>query len=146
MDFKKQRINIPRAKESGSDVIKEPKSKAGIRSVPIPDELYAKLKAEKGGPFEPVFTQQTTNKRHTNSSGRCLWNNFKRELDILMGAVVYRNQIVKSVVANDLVPYCLRHTYGTDLQDAGVQMNVAKYLKGHEDIHTTANIYTDTTD
>ena len=44
------------------------------------------------------------------------------------------------------LPYCLRHTYGTDLQDAGVPINVAKYLMGHSDITTTANIYTDTTD
>lgn len=65
---------------------------------------------------------------------------------MLMGATVYRNKIVKSIVAPDLVPYCLRHTYGTDLQDAGVPLNVAKYLMGHSDIQTTANIYTDTTD
>jgi integrase len=48
--------------------------------------------------------------------------------------------------AADLRPYCLRHTYGTDLQDADVPINVAKYLMGHEDIATTGNIYTDTTE
>ena len=34
-----------------------------------------------------------------------------------------------SVVAADLVPYCLRHTFGTDLQDAGVprQTHEKKY-------------------
>ena len=48
--------------------------------------------------------------------------------------------------ASDLVPYCLRHTYCTDLQDAGVPINVAKYLMGHEDISTTGNIYTTTTE
>lgn len=62
-----------------------------------------------------------------------------------MGAKVYRNQIIESVVAEDLVPYCLRHTYCTDLQRAGVPLNVAKYLMGHSDISLTANIYTDTT-
>ena len=64
-----------------------------------------------------------------------------------MGAEVNsRGKIVKSVVANDLCLYCLRHTYATDLQSAGVAMNVAKYLLGHEDISTTANIYTHTAD
>jgi site-specific recombinase XerD len=62
-----------------------------------------------------------------------------------MGATVYRNEIIVSKVADDLVPYCLRHTYGTDLQDAGVPINVAKYLMGHSDITVTANIYTHTT-
>ena len=59
-----------------------------------------------------------------------------------MGAKTERNQIVESVVAPDLTPYCLRHTFCTDLQKAGVPINVAKELMGHSDIQTTANIYT----
>lgn len=46
----------------------------------------------------------------------------------------------------ELTPYCLRHTYCTDLQRAGVPLNVAKYLMGHSDISMTANIYTHTTE
>lgn len=45
IDFKKKRINVSRALESGSNNIKEPKSKAGIRSIPIPTELISDLKA-----------------------------------------------------------------------------------------------------
>lgn len=45
-------------------------------------------------------------------------------------------------VADDLVPYCLRHTYCTDLQSAGVPINVARELMGHSDISITAKIYT----
>lgn len=63
-----------------------------------------------------------------------------------MGATVYRNQIIESKVAEDLTPYCLRHTYCTDLQDAGVPLNIAKYLMGHDDVSVTANIYTHTTE
>jgi site-specific recombinase XerD len=63
-----------------------------------------------------------------------------------MGATVYRNQIIKSAVAADLTPYCLRHTYCTDLQNAGVPINVAKYLMGHSNISVTVNIYTHTTE
>ena len=73
-----------------------------------------------------------------------------------MGAEVYRNQIIKHgwelhpLLESEeqwetLVPYCLRHTYCTDLQRAGVPINGAKYLMGHSDISVTANIYTDTT-
>lgn len=70
------------------------------------------------------------------------WKSFIRELDIHMGAKVYRNKIIKSVVAPDLTPYCLRHTFCTDLQRAGVALNVAKELMGHSDVSVTANIYT----
>jgi integrase len=73
-----------------------------------------------------------------------LWDNFKRGLDISLGAELFRNKIVKSFVAPDLVPYCLRHTYGTDLQTADVPLNIAKYLMGHADIKMTANVYTHT--
>lgn len=50
------------------------------------------------------------------------------------------------MVAPDLVPYCMRHTYCTDLQAAGVPINVAKELMGHSDIKTTSAIYTHSTD
>lgn len=147
IDFNKKRINVSRALEAGkSREVKEPKSKAGIRSIPIPDELLQEFAKNKKGPFEPVFTQQKAPKPHTRTSGNCLWRSFKRALDIYMGAEVYRNKIVHSKVAPDLFPYCLRHTYGTDLQDAGVPINIAKYLMGHSDISVTANIYTDTTE
>lgn len=58
----------------------------------------------------------------------------------------WENNIVESKLAPDLVPYCLRHSFCTDLQDHGVPINVAKYLMGHADIQTTANIYTNTTE
>ena len=45
-------------------------------------------------------------------------------------------------LAPDFVPYCLRHTYCTDLQTAGIDIRTAQKLMGHADISTTANIYT----
>ena len=78
-------------------------------------------------------------------SMRTMWDNFKREVDISMGAQVVRNQIVLSVVAKDLTAYCMRHTCATDYQTAGVPINIAKVLLGHEDINVTGNIYTDYT-
>lgn len=62
----------------------------------------------------------------------------------------YRNQVVihgeSKEMLHELQPYCLRHTFCTDLQRAGVPLNVAKYLMGHKDISVTANIYTHTTE
>jgi len=140
-------IHVTKALKKGSEEVGPPKSASGVRDVPIPDVLLNDLRsaARNSSPFDFVFRQPTTGKMHTRSSLRCAWNNFKRALDIQMGAKVYRNQIIVHAVADDLCPYCLRHTYGTDLQDAGVPINVAKYLMGHSDISVTANIYTDTT-
>ena len=49
-------------------------------------------------------------------------------------------------ISSDLVMYCLRHTYCTDLQAAGVPINVARELMGHSDISITAKIYTHSSD
>lgn len=59
-----------------------------------------------------------------------------------MGAKVQDGVITKHALAPDLTPYCLRHTFCTDLQRAGVPINVAKELMGHANISVTANIYT----
>lgn len=146
VDFKKKVIHVERAMKAATTRIDEPKTASGIRDVPIPDALYTALLAAKKGSFDPVFVKPQSGKRHRGESMGDMWKNFKRELDISMGAKLYRNKIVLSVVASDLVPYCMRHTYGTDLQDAGVPINVAKYLLGHSDISMTANIYTHITE
>jgi site-specific recombinase XerD len=57
-----------------------------------------------------------------------------------------RSTKVMSVIAPDLVPYCLRHTYCTDLQAKGVNLKMASYLMGHADISVTGNIYTHVTE
>ena len=42
----------------------------------------------------------------------------------------------------DLVPYCLRHEYCTELARQGSDIRIAQKLMGHSDIKLTANIYT----
>ena len=146
IDFDERMIKVVAAMESGTKNIKGPKTAAGVRKVPIPDKIYYSLLERRGALFDPVFTQQTTGRRHTECSRCKAWKSIVRHMNIAMGATVYRNQIKVSLVAPDLVPYCLRHTYCTDLQTKGVPINVAKYLMGHSDISVTANIYTHITD
>lgn len=141
VDFTRNEIHVHAAKESGSRDIKAPKTAAGIRDIPIHAALLPKLRAAKGEPFSLVFPTQVGTQQ-SESSLRRLWNSFRRDLDIYMGAKLQHNKIVDSVLAPDLSPYCLRHTFCTDLQSAGVPINVAKELMGHADIQTTANIYT----
>lgn len=141
VDFERNEIHIHAAKESGSREIKAPKTAAGVRDIPIHAALLPRLRAAQGSPFSPVFPNRAGN-RQTEDSLRRMWKGFCRDLDIYLGAELYRNKIVRSVLAPDLTPYCLRHTFCTDLQRAGVPINVAKELMGHADIQTTANIYT----
>lgn len=140
VDLTKNEIRVHTAKESGSQTIKTPKTDAGVRIIPIHKDLLPWFQKNKGKNFDPVFPTGEGNFQNENSLRR-LWTGFKRDLDIYMGAKVERNKIIESVVAPDLVPYCLRHTFATDCAKKGVPLETVKWLMGHEDIATTANIY-----
>ena len=108
------------------------------RLVPLPKELQPRLCK----PSRKGFCALTgANKRHNETSYSRLRNRLRREMDIALGATLYRNKIVVSVLADDFVPYLFRHTYCTDLKKMGVDVRIAKDLMGHADIRTTANIY-----
>lgn len=141
VDFEHNEIHVYAAKESGTGRVKGPKTEAGVRDIPIHAALLPRLQAARGKPFEPVFRTEA-GKPMDDATMYRRWKSFVREMDIYMGAEVYRNKIIKSRIAGDLTPYCLRHTFCTDLQRAGVPLNVAKELMGHSDIKMTANIYT----
>ena len=155
IDFDAHMLNVVAAMESGTDKLKAPKTAAGVRKVPIPDTIYHELSERRGEPFAPVFAQETTGNRHTETSRAKAWRSFKNALDDSMGAKWDKHPAkdgkmrltkVLSVVAPDLVPYCLRHTYCTDLQAKGVPIKIASYLMGHASIAVTANIYTHITE
>ena len=111
------------------------------RYVPLPSELAGRIPAGEN-PFTLVSLTQK-GRRHTQSSYKALTRALKRQMNISMGCRVYRNQLIPPYpLADDFVPYCLRHTYCTDLQKAGVDVRSAQKLMGHADISTTANIYT----
>ena len=140
VDFSADEIHVYKSLESGSEAVKGPKTASGHRDIPMHPELRKRLLAAQGEPFDRVFVTARGRPFNANAMSR-LWHSFARELDIRMGAKLYRNQIVESKI-DGLTPYCLRHTFCTDLQRAGVPINVAKELMGHSDISVTANIYT----
>lgn len=110
------------------------------RLVPLPEAMYARVKD--AGPFDPLCPN-ASGRRHSLSSYKRLTERLRRDLNISMGAKVYRNKLVPPLpLADDFVPYDLRHTYCTNLQKVGVDIRTAQRLMGHADIQITANIYT----
>lgn len=123
--------------------IRGTKTKSAARDVPVPTPLLELLTDYLAKPGFDYMVVSNAGNPFTEQNFRRLWNKFKRELNIAMGASIYRNQLTGILpLANDLVPYCLRHTYCTDLQKVGVDIRTAQYLMGHSDIKMTANIYT----
>lgn len=141
VDFEHNEIHVHAAREAGSRRIKGTKTASGVRDIPIHTALLPRLRAAQKSPFSLVFPTRTGRVRD-EAGLRRMWLRFIRDMNIYMGAKTSHNKILEPVVAKDLTPYCLRHTFCTDLQRAGVPINVAKELMGHSDIQVTANIYT----
>lgn len=120
--------------------IRGTKTKNSDRYVPIPDALYAVIKAVK--PFDPICVNHA-GKKHSESSYTRLYEHLKRDMNISMGCKTHRNALIPPYpLADDFVPYCLRHTYCTDLCKAGIDVRTAQKLMGHANISITADIYT----
>lgn len=125
-------------KIKGSDISKEKrlhirgtKTKNADREVPIPSVLYNALPKLK--PQCNVITGTVGDidiYKH-----RAIWKRFKKSMN------EYMIKHYKKELADDFVPYCLRHAYCCNLQRAGVNLKTAQNLMGHADIKTTANIY-----
>ena len=170
IDFKRHELHVCRAVESGTNIVSTPKTDAGNRYIPIPSGLLSELKdaVEDKSPDDLLLPQVTDpTKMMTQICIKRYWQTLYRLMDIEMGAQHDRNGHVYDpsdlkpdgspkypnpkcpskplnghVIAQDLTLYCLRHTYCTDLQKAGVPINQAKVFMGHSDISVTANIYT----
>lgn len=120
--------------------IRGTKTEKSDRFVPIPNALYQKIKTT---PKFGYIAPNQANKKHDTSSYRRITKSLYREMNIAMGCRVYRNRLIPPLpLAEDFVPYDLRHTYCTDLQKKKVDLRTAQYLMGHSDISLTANIYT----
>lgn len=170
LDMETRLIHVCEAVESGTTVIATPKTSAGDRYVPIPSDIYADLERHISGKGQDdfVFTQEDGKSMMTQTVMTNNWRSFSRQMDIAMGAEMTAHGHIYDPkdldkdgkplypdssgnpknghkIAPDLVLYCLRHTYGTDLQRAGVPINIAKAIMGHSDISVTANVYTDAT-
>lgn len=133
IDLKKKTVTVNKSmKENGT--VGPPKTSAACRTVPIPDHMIPII--HKGKPFDNVFSHNLTWRRR-------MWDNVKREMNLAMGCRTYRNKLVPPYpLADDFILYNLRHTYCTDLERAGVPINIASRLMGHSDISVTSKIYT----
>lgn len=141
IDFNKSILTINKAIKR-DDTLGDPKSSSSNRKIPIPSHFLNLLAAKKGNPFKLVcptanggFYKQSSKKR--------MWANIKRLMNIEMGCKVYRNELIPPYpLDSDFKMHYLRHTYCTDLELAGVPINIAKNLMGHSSIEVTAKIYT----
>lgn len=100
--------------------LKAPKSKAGTRTVALPDALYNRITPGKGY----LFPDEATGKLMTNGHFQTLWKHYVKETGITC------------------TPHQIRHAYATMLYDCGIGTKDAQNLLGHAYASTTQDIYT----
>lgn len=137
IDFETRKISINKAlifKENDAEIKNMPKSEAGIRVIPIVDNLYDVLCEYVNDKSDFIFTM-TNGKIMSKSSFRKFWNR-------IINAVSKEAQKEKIQLNNDITPHMFRHTYATNLYYAGIDIKTAQYLLGHSSVKMTMDIYT----
>lgn len=113
------------------------KTANAVRYVPLNTFLYEQYKNASSA----LFTT-STGRLYTGDNYKRLCKAWYRALDIELGAVVYRNEIIQSKLAEDFCPYLLRHTFCCDCCKKGVDIRITARLMGHSSITITNEIYT----
>lgn len=120
--------------------IRGTKTKNADRYVPVPDKLWQQFKDLP--PTAPLASHSRGGKLSKSTYNRLIAS-LRKDMNISMGVKTYGDKLVPPLkLADDFVPYCLRHTYCTDLAHARVDLRIAKDLMGHANIMITADIYT----
>lgn len=163
VDLEKDVIHVKQMLKSDGCIREYGKTDYAVRDVWISDALKRELlKHYNDGVHnieDYVVPQRNSKKHQTRNSMRKLWLDFRKAMHKNLGGETtntiktYTRQesgrkynrkveeIIDDRIAEDLVPYCLRHTFCTDLKAAGVPVEVAKDLMGHSSITITADIY-----
>ena len=114
-----------------------PKTDAGNRQIPIPDDLLQLLRDQRGDSLALVCPKMRGG-YHTKSSLRKMWARVQAGIDARLDS----GDNPLHVSRPSMRMYDLRHTYCTNLEKAGVPINIASRLMGHSDISVTSKIYT----
>ena len=127
----------------GKLTITEPKSKNGVRDIPMTQEVRQSamnlLRKRQENKLDVMidgyvgFLSVTRNGRPRTHS---------EYADVVRKLMVHYNE-VSAVKINRCTPHALRHTFCTKCVSSNMDVKSAQYLMGHSDARTTLNIYTD---
>lgn len=136
--------------------INTPKTKAGIRTIPMTANVKAALMQEKkyqeeagiscqvkiGSYMNFIFVNRFGNVQHQGTLNKALRRIMR---DCNQETLEKAKNESKPILLPRFSCHILRHTFATRLCEAGVNIKVIQDILGHADISTTMNIYTDAT-
>lgn len=119
------------------------KTKAGMRTVPIPPQLLEELKEERAKTNSLFVFHKQNGEMMSQTSFKNLWHKVEaRKTSLDLQEKDNKHTWVKKIINFDVTPHVLRHTYITRLFEAGLDIKEVQYLAGHADVNVTMKIYT----
>ncbi len=126
-------------------VIKEPKSFAGYRNIPIPDVLFDKIVGYIQQNKSINLFAMKNGELMSRSSFRKMWESIIKKTKATAEEMSLKNLDSFSKWTDETItftPHIFRHTYATNLYYAGVDIKRCQYLLGHSSLEMTLKIYT----
>lgn len=137
VDMRRQLVHVGPVLERDGSIRPYPKSPAGIRDVPVDDEIWPRLRehAMTVRPRGLLFTAARGSVLHYSSWHRRVWQRGLFEVTVRgkRGAILEQRPILDDPQPT---PHDLRHTYGTRLGDAGLGVHEIMALMGHETLES----------
>lgn len=141
IDLKNKTLTVSKnlvLKNTASEIKPSPKTKSGNRQIPLPDMLISSLNNYIPNlQTEYLFTKQN-GEPMTHTAFRRFWDSITKALN----TEAQNKEHTTVCELDNITPHIFRHTYATNLYNAGIDIKTAQQLLGHSSIQMTMDIYT----
>ena len=146
LDFQKRRIRVDHQlvrERSGRYYIEKTKTLSGIRYLPMTDEVYQSL--------QNIIEKRPHMKKEPEVNGYSgfLLIDKKKQPKVALHienetrwALAKFKKLHPDIKLPHITPHVFRHTFCTNMANAGMTLKALQYLMGHSDAGVTLNIYT----
>ena len=146
IDMKAKTVSINKAVsfDNNRPSVKTPKTKAGIRMIPIPDAILPALNIASKARGDSIMVCPSIKGGDLMSlvAFQRAWQSYQHYLNLQAGGKDASRSRPKIQVIDNITPHMLRHTYATMLYTAGVDVKSAQKYLGHANLEVTLKIYT----
>ena len=146
LDFEKRKIWVDHQlvrKADGTLYVEKTKTESGCRFIPMTDNVYAALKnilANRRNPSVEYLVDGHSGFLLLDKNGKpCVAMHIEHHMQWAMKK--YRKLHPNDPLPT-ITPHVLRHTFCTDMANAGMDIKDLQYLMGHSDAEVTLNVYT----
>ena len=147
LDFDRRCIHVRRQLSRTANqpyFISSPKTKSGIRTIPMTDTVYMALKRvlkNRASPKVELLVDGCTGFIFLDKAGK---PKVAMHLENFMRGLQRKHPWALGGDFPKVTPHVLRHTFCTNMQQAGIDIKSLQYLMGHSNASVTLDVYTHT--